>query len=112
MPKERQKMSLENRAKQFAPFDSLKGLQTKLRLVEYEHERIDYGDISEDKAMKISDVLSKIDKNTIIKLAYINDGHKFIETGNAKLDIIEQYIEINKKKIELFSIYDVDIVDN
>ena len=35
----RQKMSRQERAKQFAPFDALKGLNDALRTVEAEHEK-------------------------------------------------------------------------
>ena len=38
-----------DRARQFAPFDALKGLQQALRLKEYEHDRIEKGDITEEK---------------------------------------------------------------
>ena len=48
------KMSNKDRAKQFLPFDSLKGLQDALRIKEYENERISKGEISEDIIEKIS----------------------------------------------------------
>lgn len=112
MSKERQKMSLINRAKQFAPFDALKGLRERLRLVEYEHERIEFGDISEEKAQKISNVLANLDKNHIVKVTYVLDGHKYIEMGNAKLFIYDNYLEINKKRIDLLFIHDIELVEN
>lgn len=42
-------MSREDRAKQFAPFDALKGLQMALRKKEYEHEC----DVKNNKTIKI-----------------------------------------------------------
>ena len=47
-------MKREQRAKQFAPFDALKGLQDALRVKEYEHESIIRGEISEDDTVLIS----------------------------------------------------------
>ena len=47
-------MSRQERAKQFAPFDALKGLHDALRLKEYEHERVQKGDMPEEKAEAIS----------------------------------------------------------
>ena len=45
------------RAKQFAPFDALKGLQQALRLKEYEHERVEKGDLSEEDVLRLSTIL-------------------------------------------------------
>ena len=47
-------MKREQRAKQFAPFDPLKGLRDALRVKEYEHESIIRGEISEDDTVLIS----------------------------------------------------------
>ena len=33
-------MDLKDKAKQFLPFDSLKGFMEKIKLKEYEHERL------------------------------------------------------------------------
>ena len=57
---DRVKMPRKDRAKQFAPFDALKGLHDALRLKEYKHEKVAKGEMSEDDAKAISDVLTKI----------------------------------------------------
>ena len=41
------------RARQFAPFDALKGLSEALRIKEYEHDRILKGDLSEEKILEL-----------------------------------------------------------
>ena len=43
-----------DRARQFAPFDALKGLQQALRLKEYEHDKTMKGDISEKTLKNLS----------------------------------------------------------
>ncbi len=113
MPKqERTKMSLNDRAKQFAPFDALKGLRTKLRLVEYEHERVEKGDVSEEKAKKISDILLNLNKKQVLKVTYYCCGHYMELKGNAKFDIEFNTLDILGKKIELSDIYDIDVIEN
>ena len=52
----------QDRAKQFASFDALKGLQQSLRLEEYKHNMIVKGDIQEEKANEISTTLLHLRK--------------------------------------------------
>ena len=47
-------MPREDRAKQFAPFNPLRGLSKTLRLKEYEHDKILKGDLSEEQIESIS----------------------------------------------------------
>ena len=63
-----EKMKRSDRARQFLPFDSLKGLQQALRVKEYENERTLKGDLSEDTIKKISDNLLLIEKNTFVRV--------------------------------------------
>ena len=108
---ERNKMSLSDRAKQFAPFDTLKGLQAKLRMVEYEHERVSKGDISEEKAKRLSDILLNLDKKQLIRVVYYYDGHYKTIEGNGTLNIEYQTLDIINKKIELDMIYDIEVIE-
>ena len=110
METKREKMSLNNRAKQFAPFDSLKGLQARLRLIEYQHERVDKGELDEEKVIKISNILKELNKETIIKVTYYYDGHYINIEGKAKLNIEFNSLDILNKKIDLDAIYDIDII--
>ena len=55
-------MSRKDRAKQFAPFDALKGLQKALRLKEFEHEIVEKGDVSEENSNKISTIFLNLKK--------------------------------------------------
>ena len=108
----RTKMSLNDRAKQFAPFDTLKGLKAKLKMVEYEHERYEKGDISEEKAKELSDILLNLNKKKTIKVTYFYDGHFINQEGHANLNIECHTLDINNKKIELDMIYDIEVMDN
>ena len=47
------RMNRQDRAKQFAPFDALRGLREALAAKEREHEKQERGDVSEDVAAEI-----------------------------------------------------------
>ena len=103
-------MEREKRAKQFAPFDALHGLKEAIRLKEYEHDAKMKKDLSDDVIDKISNNMKKIEKRTIVKLKYYEEGHEFEYVGNIKLDIINLIIEFENKKISFDNLLDLDIV--
>lgn len=108
---ERMKMPRENRAAQFAPFDALKGLQEALRYAEYEHERTQKGDISQEQAEKISNTLSQVEKNTKVSLKYYYDGYKKEYTGKINIDVYKQEISTaNNIVIPFDNVLDIEIV--
>ena len=89
-------MPREKRAAQFAPFDALKGLSEALRLVEYQREKIEKGEVNEETAQKITNILNEIDNDTQVKLVYFCDGYNKEYFGNIKLDIYEKTIKLLK----------------
>lgn len=106
---ERTKMPRSMRAKQFAPFDALKGLQDALRLKEYQHEKVLKGDMTEEKASELSNVLINMKKGDVVKVTFFEDGHDKRVEGVIKLLIDEQVIQIEKKKISLDQIIDIEL---
>ena len=107
---ERIKMSRQERAKQFAPFDALKGLHNALRLKEYEHERVQKGDLTEEKAEAISKILLGLEKGDSVKAVYFEDGHNKEISGKAKLIIEEHILQVEKKKILLDDLLNIEII--
>lgn len=105
-----EKMEREKRAKQFAPFDALNGLKDAIRLKEYEHDAKIKKDLSDDTIEKISSNMKLIDKKTIVKIKYFEDGHELEYVGSIKLNIIDLYLEINNKIINFDALLDLDIV--
>lgn len=103
-------MRREDRAKQFAPFDALKGLQEALRMKEYEHDRITKGDISEEKILEISQILLSITKNTPIEVKYFFDGYYRNISGKAIVDIPFQKLKVNDLTISFDDIYDIKTI--
>lgn len=102
-------MPRRQRAKQFAPFDALKGLQDALRVKEFEHERISKGDISEEKVVEISKVLMEIDKNSFVKATYFKNGHYVNVEGNAVLNCAFHKLKVGNVEINFDDLFDLKI---
>lgn len=106
--RKKEKLSPEDRAKQFAPFDALKGLRTALYLKEYEKNKIDRGEVQAETAEKISKILLYLEKGTRLKAKYFIDGYYRIIEGVAKLDTEKQILKIGETVIPLDDIFDLD----
>ena len=96
---ERVKMPRADRAKQFAPFDALKGLHETLLIKEYEHDRIVCGEMSEDEIKEISAVLVQIEKGDTVEIDFFRDGHIIHLKGKSKIEVIEQKIYVGAFEI-------------
>lgn len=107
---ERTKMPRQERAKQFMPFDALKGLHQALQMKEYEHERTQKGDIDEETIEKMTKLLSNLTKNDKIKVKYYYDGHYFEVTGSGKVLLAENALLIEDKQIYLDDVMDIDLL--
>ena len=103
-------MSLNDRARQFLPFDALKGLKEALLIKDYEHERLKRKDLSDEKINEISNTLISLEKNDLVRVTYFYDGtYKTIE-GSARLKIEENVIIIDKEKIHLDDLYEITLL--
>ena len=98
------------RAKQFAPFDALKGLQQALRLKEYEHERVEKGDLSEEDVLRLSTILSNLEKNTLVEVQFFFDGHIKPKQGKVKVDLVNQVLALDNIKIDFLDLIDIRIL--
>ena len=96
-----------DRAKQFLPFDALKGLQEALREKEIENE--EKKELSEESLMGLEKQFNKIEKGSCVKIKYYKNK-KYIEvTGNVtKIDYIKKKIQINQiENINMCDILDI-----
>ena len=75
-------ISRENRAKQFLPFDSLKGLQEALREKEIEYE--EKIELTEDSKEEISKILCTLDIGDKVKIKYYNSKKYNVIIGTVK----------------------------
>lgn len=104
-------MNREDRAKQFMPFDALKGLSDALRLKEYEHDRVLKSDLSEEKIEEISKVLASIKKNDLVEVAYFRDGHYFCEKGKCNIDIVNRKLYLPLVTIDFEEIFEIKLIN-
>lgn len=103
------KMPRNQRAKQFAPFDALKGLHDALKLKEYENERVVKGDLGEEKILEISNTLSNLSKDAIYVVTYFYDGYNKEIIGKIKLDLENNAIKVDNIKINLDDVLDIKL---
>ena len=68
-------MNRQDRAKQFAPFDALKGLREALAKKEYDLGKVERGEHSEELDAEISEQLSKVRRGDRIALTCYQDGY-------------------------------------
>lgn len=107
----RRKLTNAERARQFVPFDALKGLRDAIKLKEYEHDQIEKGILSEDQIYEISNILLNIDDNSVVAIEFYEDGYYLNEQGQAKLDTINNIIIINGRKILLDNIHNIKFIN-
>ncbi len=105
----RVKMSKSDRAKQFAPFDALRGLQEALRIKEYEHDRKEKGDISQEKLTEMTTILLEHKRNDILNVKYFYDGYIIEKIGIAKIDLTLRTITFDNLKINFDDIVDISV---
>ena len=93
------------RAKQFLPFDALKGLQEALREKEVEYE--EKKDLSEDTLNNLNDKFNQLDNGSFVKITFYKNGkYSEIKGRVTNIDYIKKKIQINKE----YNINNCDIV--
>lgn len=102
----------KERAKQFMPFDAMKGLQEALRKQEEIFSRVEKHDVCEDQQIKLSEMLSKLNKGMKIWLSYYKSFHDVETQGRvSKIDHTYKYMYLGEEKISFNDIYDMRFVE-
>ena len=91
------------RAKQFLPFDALKGLQEALREKEIEYE--EKKELSEDTLAELNNKFNQIEKGSFVKIRYYRNGRY------SEIKGIVTYIDYIKRKIQIDKIININICD-
>ena len=91
------------RAKQFLPFDALKGLQEALREKEIEYE--EKKELSEETLAELNNTFNQIEKGSYVKIRYYRNGRY------SEINGIVTYIDYIKKKIQIDKIENINICD-
>lgn len=107
----RSKMSIENRAKQFAPFSALKGLPQELAAMEkIVVHRLELSEYMEEELNKMLSILKPGDMATVI---YFSNGEYIKVTGMiARIDAACRILQIVEKRIGFDDIYSIEAVSD
>ena len=101
-------MNNVERAKQFLPFDALKGLREELAAREKKRLRRDRVTLSDTQQAEISDALSVLKKGSRVTITRYFDGQYVTETHVVvKIDALERFLLTENTKIyfdDLFSV--------
>ena len=102
-----EKMNRRDRAKQFLPFNSLRGYYDLIR--EKEKEVTPKRNLSEYDIEQINNKLLSIEKNMMIKITYYDtDSYKTIEGLVSKIDLDNKYIVVVKTRISFTDISEIE----
>lgn len=74
-------MTREERAKQFIPFDAMKGLKEALLDREEKHSRVNRHEITEEQQKKNTSVLLKLKKYDTVSVSYYSNFHEITKNG-------------------------------
>lgn len=106
---ERRKMTMEERAKQFAPFAALKGYEEMIEsagVVVSERKTL-----SDERAEELSRRVVELKKGDMVKVVYYADGKYVTLTGMlSRLDETLRFLSVVKTTIKFDDIYDIEKV--
>lgn len=95
-----------NRAKQFMPFDALKGFKEAIK--EKERIIVPFNEPTEEDIIRINDTLTKLKKGMMVKITYYDkDSYVLIEGLVSKIDPIKNSITVVKKEVLFKYIKDI-----
>ena len=103
-------MTREQRAKQFMPFDAMKGLKEALAIREERHNRVEKRELSEDTIEHISTMLGRLELGMESTIEHHRAYHDVVSTGRVKaIDYVFKYVLLDGEKIYFDNIYDIKI---
>lgn len=105
-------MTQSERAKQFIPFDAMKGLQEALREREKKHLRVEKRELSEEAAVRLSVAINKVDKGMMVWVEYYRAFHEVTLQGKvSKIDTVYRYLIIGEERIYFDDLYKLKIIN-
>ena len=104
-------MNRADRAKQFAPFDALRGLREALAKQEEAHERQEKRELSEEEQASIEQALVEIARGDEAEAVCFQDGKYVKVVGTVvRVDTNFRYLQIGEGKIAFANLYGLCIV--
>lgn len=103
----RVKMDRQERAKQFIPFDTLKGFRELLK--EKEKIIVPKVELSEEAGEELDRKLRAVKRNDVVTVIYFQKGEYLKVTGMvARLDMSARVLQIVNTKIAFEDIYNIE----
>lgn len=101
-------MTREERAKQFMPFDAMKGLAKALSDREERHSRVEKREILPEQAEENSRVLLSLEKYDRVQVTYYARFHERSRQGRIeKIDHVYRYLILGEEQIPFEDIYTI-----
>ena len=105
-------MTRAERAKIFAPFDAMKGLQEALRDREERHLRVERHEISDEDAERNSRILVKLRRGMKVEISCYCAFHDVIKRGRiTDVELTFRWLKLDGEKIYFDDIYSITITD-
>lgn len=105
-------MTREQRAKQFMPFDAMKGLQKALRDREERHTRVEKREISEEEMEANSAALNRLVRGSKVRITYYRHFHEAERSGTVyDVNCTYRFLMLDDEKIFFDDIYTICIID-
>lgn len=105
-------MTRQERAKQFMPFDAMKGLQEALRDREERHLRTDRHDVSEEQARENNAVLSRLRIGQRVRTSCYWGFHDVVLEGRVtRLRPEERTLTVDGVPLRFEDIYTIEVID-
>lgn len=102
----RAKMDRAERAKQFMPFDALKGLKAALR--EKERIVVEKKELSEEKGEELDRILHALQQKDMVTVIYFQQDEYVKVTGMvSRIDLTAKVLKVVNTKIDFDDIYDI-----
>ena len=108
----RDKMPIEQRAKQFMPFAALKGFEEEIALAEF--RPVDKVEFCEDAAEELDRRLREVRPGDMVSLIYYKQtargGTYLRRTGMvSRVDLVDRTLTVVKESIPFADLYDIEI---
>ncbi len=104
-------MTREQRAKQFMPFDAMKGLQEALRDREERHARVERHEIPEEQQRMNETVIRKLKKGSAVSVDCYCRFHDVTLTGHiTSLSIAGRFLKMGEETVFFDDIYSIRLI--
>lgn len=104
-------MNNKERAKQFLPFDAMKGLTEALKIREEKRTRVEKRELDEEMKAEIGRSLARLCRGCEVRLTFFSRGLYLTVDGTVTdLDAVYGYLKLGEERIYFDDIYSVKLL--